>query len=120
MRAYGMLVRPQMALVMLALMGPAHALSPEGSRAVLEAIRTGEIVGAAAACRAPDDRLIGVGRKVIHGIRAMAKSEAELERARVRHEQAVQRGAAKAKARQITCEAALAALMELEREPSPS
>lgn len=115
MRAYGMLVRPQMALVMLALIGPANALSPDGSPAVLEAIRTGEIVGAAAACRAPDDRLIAVGRKVIHGIRAMAKSEPELERARVRHEQAVQRGAAKAKAGQVSCAAALAALTALER-----
>ncbi len=115
-----MLIRPHMALAMLALVGPAHALSPEGSPAVLEATRTGEIVGAAAACRAPDERLIAIGRKVIHGIRAMARSEAELERARVRHEQAVQRGAAKAKAGQVSCEAALAALTALEREPSPS
>lgn len=113
-----MLVRPQIALGILALMVPAHALSPESSPAVRQAIRTGEIIGAAAACRAGDERLALIGRRVIHGIRAKASSAAELETARIRHEEAVQRGAAKATSRQISCSAALSALDSLEREPS--
>ncbi|MBM0206112.1 hypothetical protein JNW90_26160 [Micromonospora sp. STR1s_5] len=80
------------AAILLALVGPAAAITPL-SQAESMAWRSGEVIGAASACGVPESRLIAVGRITIGLIREVASSPAQAERARKLHEQIVTRTA---------------------------
>lgn len=95
---------------------PALAITPISSPAILTAIRTGEIIGAAEACGLPEGELIELGRKVIGRFRETARDAAELQRAQTLHEQAVGRGAQRIATGRETCARAVEAFRALERE----
>lgn len=95
----------------------AAGVAPERSEAVTIAARTGEVIGAAAACGVPEAELIELGRKVIGWARDTARDAAELGRAQSAHEAGVTRAAARVRqAGRGACDAALSALHALERE----
>lgn len=87
----------QIALCLLLALSPAAALAvtPESSRAVILAAQTGEVIGAASVCGVPEKALLKVGREIIGRIRDWATTPAEIERALLAHERAVERGAAR-------------------------
>lgn len=74
--------------IIVAVSGPVLAASPVAEIAG----RSGEAVGAAAACGVPNDELIAFARTFIRGIRQAATSDEELQRAQAAHEAGVQRG----------------------------
>ena len=95
----------------------ATAVTPERSQAVTIAARTGEVIGAAAACGVPEAELVELGRRVIGWARDTARDAAELKRAQRAHEVSVTRAAARVRQTgRGACDAALAALHALERE----
>lgn len=102
------------ALVLLALAGPASAITPL-SRAESMAYRSAEVIGAAAACGVEVRRLIAVGRTAIELIVQVARTASEAERARKLHEQIVARTATRVRDQQNGCPAAIEAFERAER-----
>lgn len=95
----------------------AAGVTPERSEAVIVAARTGEVIGAAAACGVPEAELVELGRRVIGWARDTARDAAELKRAQGAHEVSVTRAAARVRrSGRGACDAALAAQHGLERE----
>ena len=112
-----MIPRVLITLSVALLPAAATAVTPERSQAVSIAARTGEVIGAAAACGVPEAELVELGRRVIGRARDTARDAAELKRAQGAHEAAVNRGAARVRqAGRGACDAALTALHALERE----
>lgn len=71
----------------------AFAITPESSRAVILAARTGDAIGGASVCGVPEDRLASAGRRAAGQVRDLATSGAELARAQATHERAIRSGA---------------------------
>lgn len=93
------------------------AVTPERSQAVMVAARTGEVIGAAAACGVPEAELVELGRRVINWARDSARDAADLKRAQQAHEASVTRAATRVRQTGASaCDVALAAFRELERE----
>ncbi|MBM0203975.1 hypothetical protein JNW90_13280 [Micromonospora sp. STR1s_5] len=100
--------------VLPALTGPAVAVT-RLCQAETKAWRSGEVIGAASACGVPESRLLAVGRTTIGLIREVARSSAEVERARRLHEQVVNRTAERLRYQQSECPAAIEAFEWAER-----
>lgn len=71
----------------------AYGITPV-SQAESMAARAGEVVGAAAACGIPGNRLIAVGKTAIALVREIARSEMEVRKAQVVYERGAWRGEA--------------------------
>ena len=100
--------------ILLALTGRAAAITPL-SQAESMAWRSGEVIGAAAACGVAESRLIAVGRVTAGLISQVARDRAEAERARKLHEQVYARTVAARRDRQTDCAAAVQAFERAER-----
>lgn len=112
-----MIGRVLLTLLVVLLPAATLAVTSERSQAVAIAARTGEVIGAAAACGVPEAELVELGRKVIGWARDTARNAAELKRAQSAHEASVTRGAARMRRTGAkACDAALAAFRDLERE----
>lgn len=99
----------------LALAGPAPIRA--ASEAETIAARTGEVLGAAAACGVPEPELVALARKVIGWARDSARDAGELRRAQTAHEAAVGRAAERIqRAGEGACAGTMRAFRELERE----
>jgi hypothetical protein len=102
-------------------LGAGLALRASAETAVDIASRTGEIIGAASACRMEAGDLLAVGYTVIGWARDQARTPAELKRARAAHEAAVRRGVARIeKQGPGGCPAAVATFRDLQRKVETS
>jgi len=107
-------------LVTVVGLGAGLALRATAETAVDIASRTGEIIGAASACRMGAGDLLAVGYTVIGWSRDQARTSAELKRARAAHEAGVRRGATRIdKQGPGAWPAAVAAFRDLQREAGP-
>ena len=104
----------RLAVLLLAITGPAAAVTPL-SGAESMAYRSAEVIGAAAACGVEESRLAAVGRTSIELIRQVARTTSEAERARKLHEQIVTRTANRVRDQQNGCPAAVEAFERAER-----
>ena len=102
------------AVVLLALAGPASAITPL-SGAESMAYRSAEVIGAAAACGVEESRLVAVGRTAIELIVQVARDTSEAERARKLHELIIIRTANRVRDQQSGCPAAVEAFERAER-----
>jgi hypothetical protein len=89
-------MRTFVASLLLMASSPSLAITPESSRAVLLAVGSGEIVGAAIACGLTPLEQTVIRRQTSREIRSLSESEQEHARARSWYDRAIERAAAKA------------------------
>lgn len=102
-------------LIAVLAFAPAFAVTPESSPAVLSAMRSGEIIGAAVACGVPEEQLGPLRRKAAQAFRAKATSDADLDRAHLLYDQALAHGAEEVRSRRAQCSEAARALADFEK-----
>jgi hypothetical protein len=107
-------VRLALTSIVLGLAASAWAVTPL-SPAESMAQRSGEVIGAAAACGVPESRLVAVGRTTVYRIREVARTPAEAERARKLHERTVASTAMKVRNQQNGCPTAIEGFERAER-----
>jgi hypothetical protein len=109
-----MIIRIVLAVAFLAA-GPAHAVR-RLSAAESMAYRSAGVIGAAAGCGIPQDRLSAVKRTIMQLVRKLAQSPTELEHAHSRYELRVRLSAEWVSSGRRECPAAIRAFERVERK----